>query len=76
MAVRTVGTGIGTYLSQDGQWRFGMLGDEVDVHDDDVERFDRLNGPAPVEQVEVEAVPVVVTEKKTTRKAPAKRAGK
>lgn len=73
MVTRTIGTGIGTYLSHDGHWRFGMLGDEVDVHEDDVERFDRLNGSIAVESAE--PVPVVAP-KKTTRKTPAKTAGK
>ncbi|MGN7861459.1 hypothetical protein ACTJI8_12835 [Microbacterium sp. 22303] len=47
MAIRTIRSGIGTYQDTDGQWRHGVLGDEVDVHEDDLERFDRLNPPAP-----------------------------
>lgn len=47
MAARTIRTGAGTYRTSDGQWTHGILGDEVDVHSDDVERFDRLNGPEP-----------------------------
>lgn len=73
MATRTINLGIGTYLTSDGHWRFGMLGDEVDVHEDDVERFDRLNGSPTVESVEAESV---VAEKKAPRKAPAKTTGK
>lgn len=52
MAERTIRSGIGTYLRPDGQWTHGMLGDVVDVHEDDIERFDRLN---PAEPAEVEA---------------------
>lgn len=48
MAERTIRSGIGTYQRPDGIWTHGMLGDVVDVHKDDVDRFDRLN-PAPVE---------------------------
>lgn len=47
MGARTIRSGIGTYQDVDGQWRHGVLGDEVDVHEDDLERFDRLNPPAP-----------------------------
>jgi len=43
MAARTIATGIGTYQNPAGVWTFGQLGDEVDVHEDDLERFDRLN---------------------------------
>lgn len=44
MGLRTIRTGIGSYQRVDGGWWFGMLGEEVDVHEDDLERFDRLNG--------------------------------
>lgn len=49
MGARTIRSGIGTYQGVDGQWRHGVLGDEVDVHEDDLERFDRLNPDAPKE---------------------------
>jgi hypothetical protein len=49
MAERTIRSGIGTYLRPDGVWTHGMFGDVVDVHEDDVERFDRLNPEAPAE---------------------------
>lgn len=49
MAARTIRSGIGTYQDVDGQWRHGVLGDEVDVHEDDLDRFDRLNPAAPDE---------------------------
>lgn len=52
MAERTIRSGIGSYLSVDGLQKHGMLGDVVDVHEDDVERFDRLNP----EDLTVEAV--------------------
>ena len=44
---RKIHIGLMTYLSPDGLWLFGQLGDVVQVHPDDVERFDRLN-PEPV----------------------------
>lgn len=43
MGERKIATGIGTYQRPDGLWTHGMLGDIVDVHEDDVERFDRFN---------------------------------
>lgn len=44
MAKRTIRAGIATYRAADGrEGVFGFLGDEVDVHEDDLERFDRLN---------------------------------
>ncbi len=43
MAERTIRYGIVTYRGVDGRTRFGQLGDVVDVHEDDIERFDRLN---------------------------------
>lgn len=44
MAKRTVKTGLATYRAADGQFGVvGFQGDEVDVHADDVKRFDELN---------------------------------
>jgi hypothetical protein len=44
MAKRTVKTGIATYVNAKGQaGSVAFQGDEVDVHADDVERFDELN---------------------------------
>lgn len=44
MAKRTIRAGIVTYRAADGrEGAYGFLGDEVDVHEDDLERFDRLN---------------------------------
>ncbi|ERG63533.1 hypothetical protein L332_03585 [Agrococcus pavilionensis RW1] len=54
MAERTIRTGLGTYLRLDGQWDYGRQGETVDVHEDDLERFDRLN-PAEPEAKAVEA---------------------
>jgi len=51
MAERIIRTGVGTYMGADAAWRFGMQGETVDVHEDDLERFDRLNPAEP----EVEA---------------------
>lgn len=46
---RKINIGLMTYLSPDGLWLFGQLGDVVQVHPGDAERFDRLN-PEPVEK--------------------------
>lgn len=56
MAKRTIRAGIATYRAADGrEGVFGFLGDEVDVHEDDLERFDRLNPAEPeVEPEEAE----------------------
>lgn len=54
MAKRTISGGFETYRrASDGEWSYGMLGDQVDVHKDDVERFDRLHPAVPeVEETE------------------------
>lgn len=54
MVERTVAVGVATYRRVDGPqdsilWGFGMHGEVVDVHPDDIDRFDRLNGNAPAE---------------------------
>lgn len=51
MTERTVNVGVASYMvatssEKEPVWGFGMLGQAVDVHDSDLERFDRLNGPA------------------------------
>lgn len=46
MAKRTIRTGIGSYQRPDGIWTHGLQGDEVDVHADDLERFDRVEADA------------------------------
>jgi hypothetical protein len=43
MATREVKVGVMSYVNADGLNQFGLLGATVDVHPDDVERFDRLN---------------------------------
>lgn len=55
MAERTVQIGGATFRRADGPadsalWGFALMGEVVDVHDDDLGRFDALNGPsaAPV----------------------------
>lgn len=58
MAKRTIKTGIGTYTDVKGNTGcFGFRGQEVDVHEDDLERFDSLNenpgGDEPWEQERV-----------------------
>jgi len=54
MAVRTVRRGFIVYAAAEGRPVTGYLGDKVDVHEDDVERFDRLNG-AEVDDTEATA---------------------
>lgn len=62
MGVREIRTGVGTYRrASDGEWGFGMFGEEVDVHEDDLERFDRLNPEAPVE-IELDEVDEIVSD--------------
>ena len=51
MAERDVRIGLATFRRADGPddspvWGFALYGETVDVHKDDLERFDRLNGPA------------------------------
>jgi len=46
MARRTIRTGIGSYQRPDGQWTHGAMGDDVEVHEGDLERFDRLQAEA------------------------------
>lgn len=53
MPKRKIETGIGTYQNKDGHWTFGVLGEEVSVHKDDVERFDRLNVTGAAESAPV-----------------------
>lgn len=53
MAVRTVRAGFIVYTDTAGRPVTGYLGDEVEVHEDDVERFDRLNPEEP-EKADVE----------------------
>jgi hypothetical protein len=44
MPKRTVKTGLATYVNAKGQaGSVGFQGEEIDVHPDDVERFDALN---------------------------------
>lgn len=51
---RTIRSGIGTYRDAEGRWTHGVMGDEVEVHEDDLERFDRLNPPEPDAEPEAE----------------------
>lgn len=47
MAQRTVRVGVMTYTQEGGLLQFALWGSVVNVADDDLERFDRLNGPEP-----------------------------
>ena len=59
MPNREIKLGLVTYTRPDGLVTFGQLGDKVDVHADDVERFDRLNvlPDAPVAADAVVTIP-------------------
>lgn len=55
MAEREVKIGVASFIQADSsdyagrlepRWGFGLFGQVVDVHDSDIERFDRLNAPA------------------------------
>jgi superfamily I DNA and/or RNA helicase len=50
MAERTVRAGFIVYTDASGRPVTGYLGDEVDVHEDDLERFDRLNPEEPARE--------------------------
>jgi hypothetical protein len=43
MATREIKLGVVSYVDAKGLNQFGTLGETVNVHEDDVERFDRLN---------------------------------
>jgi hypothetical protein len=47
MTKREVAIGMATYTDVDGARRIGLAGEQVDVHADDVARFDAVNGTAP-----------------------------
>ena len=44
MPDRTVRQVLATYTDTDGATRYGLAGETVSVHPDDVKRFDQLNG--------------------------------
>lgn len=44
MSIRTVRIALASYRRADEAETYAMLGETVDVHPDDLERFDRLNG--------------------------------
>ena len=56
MSIRIVRIALASYRRADEAETYAMLGETVDVHPDDLERFDRLNGAAIVED-EPEADP-------------------
>ena len=49
MSVRIVRIELASYRRADEAETYAMLGETVDVHPDDLERFDRLNGDAIAE---------------------------
>ena len=56
MSIRTVRIALASYRRADEAETYAMLGETVDVHPDDLERFDRLNGAA-IAEAEPEADP-------------------
>ena len=56
MSVRIVRIALASYRRADEAETYAMLGETVDVHPDDLERFDRLNGDTIAED-EPEADP-------------------
>lgn len=84
MAERTARLGSMHYRDADGQYRTASAGDVIQVHREDVERFDRLNvlmGEEPGSSVEPESkaepeTPEPVEEKPKPRRGrpPAKKA--
>ena len=56
MSVRIVRIALASYRRTDEAETYAMLGETVDVHPDDLERFDRLNGDEVTED-EPEADP-------------------
>ncbi len=59
MAKRVVHVGLATYRRADvpDLWAYAMRGESVDVHDDDIERFEGLNAPGPRPAPEPEPTP-------------------
>ena len=47
MTERTVQLGMTTYTDVNGERRIGQAGEQVNVADGDLKRFDKLNGGAP-----------------------------
>jgi len=80
MVKRQVQQGLLSYRDADGTWRHALSGENVDVDPSDLERFDKLNGPAatpkkrvPRKVVNQEPSP---TSRRSVRKAAAKAAGR
>ena len=61
MSIRTVRIALASYRRADEAETYAMLGETVDVHPDDLERFDRLNGDA-IAEGEPEADPDLPSE--------------
>jgi len=72
MAEREVKVGLASFRRADAPsdtevFGFGLLGQTVDVHGDDLERFDRLNGPSAAPTV---PLPTVAPVNELTRPEP------
>ena len=65
MTERVVQLGMATYTDPEGVRRIGVHGEQVDVHADDVARFDAVNAPATEQQ---DAEPKQQAKKATTAK--------
>lgn len=49
MPARTVNQVLATYIDEHGVTRYALAGETVDVHPDDVKRFNEANGIVEVE---------------------------
>ena len=70
---RTVQIGMATYTDVNGARRIGQAGETVDVAADDIERFDRINGPAPEPKPAVQKKAAPVRKKATPQKRAVRR---
>lgn len=79
MSKRTIKTGVGSYVDKRGVPTYGFQGDEVDVHEDHLEDFDKYNvdngsgEPVVYERVGVEVISPDTPEKPEPKKAAAKK---
>ena len=68
MTARTVKTGMVTYTDGNGVRRIATAGEEIDVADDGLERFDKLNGEPELEPQKTASEPESKTEDKPESK--------
>lgn len=70
MTARQVAVGMVTYTDPSGVPRFGVQGETVQVHSNDLKRFDALNGGAPKAATKATSTP-----KQTPKRRPRPRKG-